>query len=293
MTRKKIELLDSLDENKFKKMANERKEWLEKGQDVLVNLDNYVNNYANYLEPKKIQVVVSRILSESSEYVTLVLRSLNGEPLPIFKSGQYTAVTLEIKGEYYTRPFVLTSNPSLSKDGEWRITFKNKSNDIAINYLFNKVLIGEKLYMSAPFGDFYYNPIRDGNKVLFLANSEGIIQAYAMAQAIISNSEIFDLTIYYSEKREFNLLFKDEFAMIVSKCPRIKIVYVLSDEEKEGYLTGFISFDKISKEIKDENVSIFISGNEGLLKYLNVELEKLSLPKKFIRYNSFYLILML
>lgn len=284
MAKIKVGLLGSLNEHKFKKMASDRNDWLLKGDDILINLNSEVNQYANYLEPKNIDVIVRRILSENSDYITLVLKSEHGEPLPMFRAGQYVAATIMLDGKYYTRPFVLTSNPALSKDGEWRITLPKNKDDLAIDYFFSKILIGEKITMSAPFGDFYYNPIRDEKRVLFLTNSNGIIQAYAMAQAIANNVDNYYLTILYCEKREINLLFKDEFKDLTSICDKIKIKYFLSMEEANN---EFIGIDQIKDELNDTKASIFISGDESLLKYLDKELEKINLPKKYIRYNNY------
>ena len=63
--------------------------------------------------------------------------------------------------------------------------------------------------------------------------------------------------------------------------------FVLAEEEKDGYLTGYVSTDKIKSVYRDGETSFFVAGDEGLLKYLDKELEEFKLPKKFIRYDSF------
>ena len=109
-----------------------------------------------------------------------------------------------------------------------------------------------------------------------------------MMQAIVEGEEHFNLTLFYNEKKKDDLLYEEEINELVRKNANLKVKYVLIDEDRSGYLNGYISLDKIEPEFIVNDTSIFISGNEGLLKYLDKELEALKLPKKYIVYNSFF-----
>ena len=284
----KISSLGILDEQKFIKLASDREDWLNSGEDMLLNPNYETNQLALSLKPEQLVLSVKKVLQENDSYKTIVLNSLNGEALPIFRAGQKIAVTLAIKDKYYTEDYTIICSPSRALDGEYRITVKNESDSILSSYLFNKVKLGEKVNVSVPFGDFYYNSIRDHKDIIAIVCDKGIMPIYSMVQSIIDGTNDFNLTIFYNEKYESDLLFKEELLEYAEKTNKIKIKFVLSEEEKENYLTGYVSLDKIIRELRSgSNTTFFISGTEGMLKYLDKEIEELKLPKKFIRYESF------
>ncbi len=283
MNNLEIKQVQDLDELALNNLADKRDEWLKSANEIDLTKKTEIETYANYLMPEYINVVVKRILSESSEYNTLVLRSEDGSPLPFFKAGQSSAVTISIDGNKMTRSYPLSSNPEETKDGEWRITIKNNEEDYVSFYLFNNLKIGEKFQMSAPFGDFYYNPLRDAKNIISVCIDNGIIPIYSMVQAICNNVEDFNLTIFYLAKKENEFIFKEEINEYASKSNKIKINYILGDyNDSESNL-----INKINEAYINSETSIFISGNEQLLDFLNKRLSDLNLPKKYIRYYSF------
>lgn len=288
MEKIKLSSLGILDEQKFKKLGSEREDWLNSGDDMLLNNNYMVNKVADTLKPERILVSINRVFKENEMYRTLLLTSANGAFLPMFKAGQKISVTLCIDDKYYTKSYSLVSSPSDSVNGEYKITVKNDENNIIDNYLFNKAKIGERLTISCPFGEFYYSSIRDKKNVIAIASGEGIMPIYSMMQAIVKGEESFNLTLFYNEKKKDDLLYEEEINELVKRSSNLKVEYVLIDEDRSGCLKGFVSLDKIESEIKENDTTIFISGNEGLLKYLDKELESLKLPKKYIIYNDFF-----
>lgn len=129
--------------------------------------------------------------------------------------------------------------------------------------------------------------MRDEENVIAIVSDGGIMPIYSMIKAIIDGVDNYKLTIFYSEKNEKDLVFKKKLLEYNEVSNKVKVNIVLSEEKKAGYMSGFVSLDKIKKEYDSGNTSIFIAGNEGLLKYLDNELKDLSIPKKFIRYDNF------
>ena len=287
MEKIKMSSLGLFDEQKFKKIANDREEWLNSGDDMLLNNAYQMNKLAREVDPIQLVVTVSKIFLETEKYKTFLLTSKNGESLPLFKAGQKISITLRIDDKYYTKAYTLVSSPNESINGEYRITVKNDKNNPVDDYLFNKAKIGEKFNITSPFGDFYYSSIRDQKNIIAIANDEGIMPILSMMRAIVEGSLKANLTLYYNEKTEDDILYKDDLLELADKSDKIKVKLVYIDENRKGCLSGYITVEMLEEEIVPNNTSIFISGNEGLLKYLNGELEKLKLPKKFIRYNSF------
>ena len=287
MEREKIRSLNNFDEQKLKKLGSDRKNWLESGNDSIISLQNDKTKIlVEEVKPSRIIVSVKKILKENDNYKTIILKNDMGDSLPLFRAGQKIAITLNINGDYFTKSYVISSSPLMAANGEYHITL-SKTDDIVDDYLFSSLKLNEKFVISEPFGDFYYEPLRDEKNVIAIVNDNGIIPAYAMIQAVYDGIDNYYLTLFYSAKNEKDLLFKNELKEVAEKCSKIRAFFVLSEEEKEGHLTGFVSTDKIKNYYKDGETSFFIAGNEGLLNYLNKELEVFKLPRKFIRYDNY------
>ena len=280
----KISSLGVLDEQKFKKMDSSRISWLEDGTDMIINPNTKTKELVDEIMPNLVNVVVKKILKETDRCKTLIIEEVNGKKLPPFRAGQKVALIINIDGNFYTRPFTIAcSNKDLSS---YRIAVFKNEEDTVMNYLYSKLKVGEKFSVSKPFGDFYYDPIRDEENIVMIVSGYGVAAALAMAEAVNDEMDKTKLTIFYSEKKDEDMAYKDELIRLADN-PKIRVGFILSEEKKEETLEGFASLDKVQSEMVEGHTSIFISGPEGLLKYLEKELAPLNLPKKFIRYDNF------
>jgi len=286
MEKIKISALGAFDEQKFKKLADSRDGWLKKGKDLIVSPETKTTSLINNLQPKMITVSVKKILKETDNVKTIVLGEHNNKPLPPFKPGQKIAVIINIDGNFYTRNFTLSGSVLKASNSEYRITIFDDKDDLVIEYLYDKLKIGEKFSITSPYGDFYYSPLRDEKNVVMIVSGKGIAAAYAMAQAVAEKVNKITLTIFYSEKKNNDLVYKSELIKLADS-DNIRIGFVLSEESREDALDGFVTLKLVENELKESGNSIFISGGEGLLKYLEKELKPLNLPKKYIRYDSY------
>ena len=74
-----------------------------------------------------------------------------------------------------------------------------------------------------------------------VAGGSGITPFYSMADAIVNGQEDFELTILYGSRTAEGILLKEEIEALAAKSGgRVKVVHVLSDEEREGYELSLI-----------------------------------------------------
>lgn len=129
--------------------------------------------------------------------------------------------------------------------------------------------------------------MRDAKNVVAVAGGSGITPILSMAYAIMAGDEDFNLTVLYGSRTEKDVLFKKEFEEISKRTDKVKVVYVLSDEEKEGCESGFITAELIKKYAGSEQYSIFASGPQSMYTFLDGEVEKLGIEQKFYRKELF------
>ena len=285
MKKVKMNSLELLDSIKFRKMALDRKLFAAKGSSKSLNVNYNTNEVSKLLHPGNQKVLVKEIINESKEYKTLVLVSSNkDETLATFKSGQWVNVTVNVEESVVTRPYFISSSPKMARNGEYRITVKNYTKGVVSNYLFNTLKVGDSLEISEPCGDFVYSGIRDQKRIIGIAYDSGISAFYSLAQSILEGEEDVELVLYYGAKKEKNLIFKEKFDDIVCKTNKVKVYYVLSDEDNEQYLNGMVDLRMVKEELYSA-VSFFIAVPKDTLDYLNKEFKSLKLPRKYFRYQ--------
>lgn len=276
---------NNFNDEKFKNIVKNRNDWIKNGNENYLSSDNNVNDLANNSFNSRIVLKIRAIEYSSNNIKTLSLVSDEDGALPMFKAGQKIALTLRVDNKFITRPYHLVSTPTMATEGEYRVIISNDGDPLN-NYLFNYANVNDIIVSSEPFGNFYYDSIRDNKNIIAIVDNTGIAPLFSMGESIVSGDIDINLTIFYSAKRFDDFIYYNELFDLDKRTSRVKVIYVLSEELKDDCLTGFVSLDKIKPYYNDE-CSIFISGNEGLLKYLDKELDELQLPKKSIRYEAF------
>ena len=284
----------SLKGSKFLSMLSERQERFEKSKAVLPDSSDNAMALARALHPKKqylkIESVVER--GDDCKSFTLVPDAERGtKELAYFSAGKYLTVFETIEGMPVTRAYSISSSPKDSLNGKYVLTIKLVEGGLMSRYIFDNWEIGSKVEVSAPSGNFEYQPLRDAENVICVAGGSGITPFISMANAIIDGDEDFNLTLLYGSRNPENVLFADELAEIEKKCDKIKVIHVFSDSDvklTEGAEMGYITADLIKKYAPENgSYSVFLCGPQQMYEFVDKELEKLNLEKKYIRHEMF------
>ncbi|MBR3039639.1 MAG: 2Fe-2S iron-sulfur cluster binding domain-containing protein [Lachnospiraceae bacterium] len=273
----------------FDKLIPTRRGIIEAASDEFPKYEYNANVLAKNLHPAVQHVVVSDVKDlNGAKYITFAPDKEAGtEKLALFRAGQYISLRLQIGESNLTRPYSLCSSPKDALNGTYSILIKQMKNGFASEYICQNFKPGTKLDISGPEGFFNYEPIRDAAYVIGLAGGSGIAPFLSLAKAVADGTEDFHLTILFGSRTENDILLKDEFDALQSACNKIKVVHVLSDEEKEGYEHGFISADLIAKYAPIDDYSVFVCGSQGMYDYIEGETAKLGLRKKFVRFDAY------
>ncbi len=270
------------------KFLTERKQFINSAEAVIpTRTDDFgVNKVAKSIHPKEQSLVISRIEEYGDIAKSYYLKSETA-PLAYFKAGQYLTFKLEIGNSVVTRSYSIASSPASALDGEYQITVKRIREGFVSDYILDNWSVGDKVTAYAPEGNLIYNPLRDAKNIVGIAGGSGITPFLSLARAIDQGDEDCTLTLLYGCRASDEILFKAELDKLSEENKKIKVVYVLSHSDEEGYEKGFVGADIISKYAPAENYSIFVCGPGGLYKFLDTELPKLQKEKKYIRFEVF------
>ena len=285
MAKRRLWSLNPLDFSKNNKIRTEKIEAAP--ADKLPEADTYKpNQLANALHPEVQYLKVAKIKEEAGGARSFVLvpdRDKGTEALAWFSAGQYLSLELEVDGKKITRPYSLASSPRDSLNGEYQITVKRVENGIATNFMLDDWKEGTEVTASAPLGDFTYEPLRDAKTVVGLAGGSGVTAFRSLARAIADGDEDAELILLYGSRSMDDALYTEEFDALAEKCPKFRIVHVLSDSTAEGTESGFLSVDLIRKYAPEGEYSAFVCGPQAMYDFLEGEYGKLGLRRKFIR----------
>lgn len=261
---------------RFKKMVPKRREQLAEGSSAPLPKTYRVNETAKVLHPgyQKAKLI-------STEERAGDMRTLNFElekPM-YFRAGQYVTVGCKIGESDVSRPYAISSAPKAALEKKISVTVKKCG--FFSEYLCEQAKVGDEFLIGDPSGDFCYEGARDASLVVACAGGSGITPFYSMAQAIANGTENFSLVIFCGDKKESDIAFRKELDALA--CDKIKVVYVLSDEKKEGFEHGFITAELIQKYVPQEDFTLMMCGPGAMYKFLEGEVKKLGLPLRRVR----------
>ena len=285
---------NNLKGSKFLKMLPDRQTRFKEAKAEVPSFSDNATALAKALHPKRqyLKVADVKVMSEDCKSYTLVPDETKGTTaLAYFGAGKYLTVFETIEGMPVTRAYSISSSPKDSLEGKYVLTIKLVEGGLMSQYIFDNWEVGTAVEVSAPAGNFEYQPLRDAKKVICLAGGSGITPFVSMANAIADGDEDFELTLLYGSRNYNNILFREELDALQSKCDKIKVVHVLSDKGAKvpkGCEKGFITAKLIKKYAPENEVySVFLCGPQQMYEFVDKELEKLELPKKYIRHEMF------
>ena len=286
--------LKKLTVKKFIPLLTNRQEKFESASATLPQLPDNAMALAKALHPKRQYLKVAEVkeIAPDCRSFTLVPDPERGTTaLAYFGAGKYLTVFETIEGMPVTRAYSISSSPKDSLEGKYVLTIKLVDGGLMSRYIFDTWTVGADVEVSAPSGNFEYQPLRDANKVICLAGGSGITPFLSMANAIADGDEDFEMTLLYGSRNYDSILFREELEELEKKCDKIKVVHVLSEKVKRGVKgleKGFITAELIQKYApENEPYSVFLCGPQQMYEFVDKELEKIGLPKKYIRHEMF------
>ena len=235
-----------------------------------------VNRLAKALHPGFIKAVITEKTPCSADCVRITLKPAEKDAFPFFRAGQFITLSCRAGDSYLSRPYSIISSPKEALAGKLEIMVQKKG--IFSSFLIDEAPAGTELWAGEPSGDFHHDSIRDRGHILAVAGGSGVTPFLSMIGAIRERSEDFRLTLVYGARTRAHMPFDPEEL----KCDGVDIVTVLSEEEAEGFRSGFITADLL-KEYIDDDTSVFMCGPDAMYRFVRGELESLGIDPSGIR----------
>ena len=218
---------------------------------------------ADALHPGKQEFTVTKITPASPTSRTFRLEPVNGH-IPPFQAGQYINFYLTIGQSTLTRAYSLSSAPyeALGDKPFVEITIRRNVSYFVPDYFFDQVKEGDVLTAAMPFGQFYYEPLRDAKNVVALAGGSGITPFVSMAKEIAAGCLDCDLTILYGSVKSDDIVCGEQLAAAERACiernagliaagrksgGQVRVIHIMSDDPDWTGEKGFVTRELIEK----------------------------------------------
>ncbi|HCC05969.1 TPA: hypothetical protein DEP94_01240 [Candidatus Nomurabacteria bacterium] len=172
-----------------------------------------------------ITYTIQDIKKETENVFTLTL-SYDGN-LPLFKAGQFITVffpeTGHVEGKSYSISNIISPN-------SFTITIKS------IGVFSNKLIslkAGDKLSASFPYGYFYTES--DSSSLVLISGGIGIAPFKAMIQESLLKTPNRKIILFYSNKTQKDIIFKNEWGQLTEKYPEtFKVNHYITQDYKNS-----------------------------------------------------------
>ena len=287
----KIKPFGFLDLIAFKNLVPSRQKKIAAAKTTPPPLSPQVNNLAALLHPEVQHLVVSDVYKETDQVKTyrLVANLARGTKEPAyFRPGQYLSLSFYINGSVVTRPYSISSSPAEALKGFYEITVKKDDGGYVSGYIHKNWEIGSGVTASGPQGQFYYDSLRDSKQIAAIAGGLGVTPFRSMAKSIAAGVLPVQMTLFCGSNSRQEVIFLEELKQLAAASgDSFKVVHVLAEEKAEGFEEGLISAELIQKYIDVKSHSFFVCGPRAMHDYLDGELDKLGIRKKYIRRELF------
>jgi ring-1,2-phenylacetyl-CoA epoxidase subunit PaaE len=174
------------------------------------------------------ELVVARVVRETADASTLVLRDPGGAPFA-FAPGQFFTLLCEVDGETVTRNYSASNAPGT---GELHLTIKRKLGG-AVSPVLCRAQAGDRLRALGPFGAFVVPPaLPEGapRRLVLVAGGAGITPLASIARTLLATEPAAELALVYANRREEDIILASELReLALAHARRLTIVHVLEE----------------------------------------------------------------
>lgn len=278
----KKQIFGFMDMLRFKKLVPNRREALANGSNTPLPKSYRTNELAKALHPGTMEVELTAVRPLTAGMRELTFRRLDASAFPFFRAGQYVSLQSKVGESLVSRPYSIASSPREALEN--KLVLGVEEAGFFSGYLDKEAKPGDRFTMTEPSGEFHYETLRDNRHIVCIAGGAGITPFLSMAKSMAEGDEDYEMTLFYGARDEARIAFKPELDALAEKG--LKVVYVLSDEERTGYEHGFVSAALLEKYVDIRDVTFFLCGPKAMYDFVLKELAPYNLPVKAVRKDA-------
>jgi propane monooxygenase reductase component len=248
----------------------------------LLNYDEEIIRSGLPLRKGVVEVVSNEPVTHDMRH--LVVKLVEPEEIKFFP-GQY--MDFMVPGTDESRSFSMANTPS--RDGTFEFVIKIYPDGLFSEFLAEKVQVGHRLEVEAPFGTFTLRESRTSD-LIFVGGGAGMAPVLGLLRSMAERGVQRKATFYYGARGKRDLCFSDELAALAEKLPGFRYIPALSDpvdgSEWDGQ-TGLITDVVKANETSLEGMDAYVCGPPPMVDAAIATLTDLGVREQYIFYDKF------
>lgn len=279
----KKQMFGFMDMLRFKKLVPNRREALASGANTPLPQEYRTNELAKRLHPGMMDVELTAVRQVAAGMVELTFKRLDADAFPFFRAGQYVSLQGRVGESVVSRPYSIVSSPRQALANELVLGVADAG--FFSGWLNREAKPGDHFRMSEPTGEFHYETLRDKKQIVCIAGGAGITPFISMARSMADKDEPYEMILFYGARDEAHLAYQAELDELCQKTG-LRVVYVLSDEEKSGFAHGFITADLMAQFVDIKECTFFLCGPKAMYDFIDSQLASYQLPVKAVHRDA-------
>lgn len=279
----KKQMFGFMDMLRFKKLVPNRREALASGANTPLPQEYRTNELAKRLHPGMMDVELTAVRQVAAGMVELTFKRLDADAFPFFRAGQYVSLQGRVGKSVVSRPYSIVSSPRQALANELVLGVADAG--FFSGWLNREAKPGDRFRMSEPTGEFHYETLRDKKQIVCIAGGAGITPFISMARSMADKDEPYEMILFYGARDEAHLAYQAELDELCQKTG-LRVVYVLSDEEKSGFAHGFITADLMEQFVDIKECTFFLCGPKAMYDFIESQLASYQLPVKAVHRDA-------
>ena len=267
------------------RVSQRRKSLRQAGQGVDYTQDrDSIRGIVSRLHPSQMKLRLTEIIQQTPSTKTFRFERTDG-PLPPFRPGQYVNVFVDVDGVLTSRPYSIASPPGSET---LELTVKDKPGGFVAPFLLNELRVSDVLDTTGPEGNFYYEPLIDGDKLVFLAGGSGITPFMSIIMETLEGGgekRALQIQLLYGCRMQDDVIYGEELAELAAKHNNFDYSLVISEASPEyGGLTGLLNAELIHQLVDDvQGKTFYICGPNVMYDFCLAALYQLGVPRHKIK----------
>jgi propane monooxygenase reductase component len=248
----------------------------------LLNYDEEIIRGGLPLRKGTVEVVSNEPVSHDMRHLTVKL--VEPEEIKFFP-GQYMDFVVPDTDE--TRSFSMANTPN--RNGIFEFVIKIYPGGLFSEHLAEKVQVGDRLRVEAPFGTCTLRESRTSD-LIFVGGGAGMAPLLGLLRSLAERGIKRKVTFYYGARGGRDLCFAEEIAALGAQLTDFTYVPALSEPTEDGDWageTGLITDVLRNREARLEGVDAYVCGPPPMVDAAIATLTALGVAENNIHYDKF------
>jgi propane monooxygenase reductase component len=248
----------------------------------LLNYDEEIIRGGLPLRKGTVEVLSNEPVTHDMRHLTVKL--VEPEEIKFFP-GQYMDFVVPDTDE--TRSFSMANTPN--RDGIFEFVIKIYPDGLFSEHLAEKVQVGDRLRVEAPFGTCTLRESRTSD-LIFVGGGAGMAPLLGLLRSLAERGIERKVTFYYGARSRRDLCFAEEIAALGARLTDFTYVPALSEPTEDGDWageTGLITDVLRNRESRLEGVDAYVCGPPPMVDAAIATLTALGVAENNIHYDKF------